>query len=100
MAEEIYEEVVEESTGTVNIANQSWLTDRQSRTITVDANSAQVVFDMGYALTYEYAFAKACIQIDASKYESITFTYSEQYQSGNNGLRFGIYDNMYVVRQD
>lgn len=79
---------------TVNIATNTWQTQRETSTISITAKSTSVKFDMGYELTDEMAWAKACVAIDASKYKSITFQYSGKTQDGLSSLEFGVYDNM------
>ena len=79
---------------TINIANNTWQTSQETSTINITANSTYVEFDMGIKLTDEMADAKACIAIDASKYKSVTLTYSSKSQDGISSLEFGIYDNM------
>lgn len=79
---------------TVNIANNTWQTQSETSTIKITANSTSVKFNMGYKLTDEMKWAKACVAIDASRYKSITFAYSDKFKDGISTLEFGVYDNM------
>lgn len=79
---------------TINIANNTWETDQETWTIDITASSTFVQFHMGYDLTNEMAYAKACVEIDASKYKTITFKYSGKSKSGISSLEFGVYDDM------
>ena len=75
----------------VNLLNYGWKTNRQG-SIEIDANSSYVEFVLGGGNTNKRA--KACIAIDASKYKTITFSYSKVSHQGNTGLLFGVFDDM------
>jgi uncharacterized repeat protein (TIGR02543 family) len=79
---------------TVNIANNDWQWQRETSTIKITANSTYINFNMGDDLTDEMAYAKACITIDASKYETITLEYNNKHGEGNTDLEFGVYNSM------
>lgn len=77
-----------------NIANNTWQTSRQTSTINITANSTSVDFNMGTELTDEMCCAKACIAIDASKYQTITLQYELTRTDGISSLHFGVFDSM------
>lgn len=79
---------------TVNIANNTWLTRSQTSTIKIYTSNTYVDFDMGYKLTDELACAKACIEINASAYKTITLQYNSILADGITSLYFGVFDNM------
>lgn len=79
---------------TVNIANNEWLTNIETSTIDVVADSTFVEFDMGNKITEEASCAKACIAIDASSFKTITLQYSSVLASGITSLYFGVFDHM------
>lgn len=79
---------------TVNIANNTWLTARGTSTIKITANSSCVDFNMGYKLTDEIDCAKACIEINASDYKTITLQYNSLSADGITSLYFGVFDSM------
>lgn len=75
-----------------NLLSYGWTTDRTTSSISVDANSSYVDFRL--KKTYKSGKAKACIEIDASKYSTIYFSYERVSHSGITSLRFGVFDNM------
>lgn len=79
---------------TVNIANNTWLTQQQTPTINITASSTYVEFNMGYELTNEMRCAKACIAINASNYKTITLQFGSVTTEGISSLHFGVFDNM------
>ena len=79
---------------TINIADGFWETDQETWTIDITASSTFVQFHMGYDITNEMGYAKACVEIDADEYKTITFKYSGKSKSGISSLEFGVYDDM------
>jgi uncharacterized repeat protein (TIGR02543 family) len=77
-----------------NIANNTWQTSRQTSTINITANSTSVDFNMGISLTDEMCCAKACVAIDASKYQTITLQYELTRSDGISSIYFGVFDSM------
>ena len=79
---------------TVNLANNTWLTESQTYTINISTSNTCVDFDMGDDLTNEMCCAKACIKINASDYKTITLQYSSIFADGITALYFGVFDTM------
>ncbi len=77
---------------TVNLLNNDWQTRKQTSSINIDATSTYVSFQLDASQTT--GRAKACIEIDASKYKTISFTYSKVSRMGTTDLVFGVFDNM------
>lgn len=76
---------------TVNLLNSGWRENAQSD-VSIDANSSYVEFVLDGGNTQKRA--KACIAIDASKYQTITFSYSRVSHQGTTDLVFGVFDDM------
>lgn len=81
---------------TVDLLNSGWLTNAD------DINKIQVTTEYGHVKFYiqsrstvgEFSgSAKATIEIDVSKYKSISLDYSKITNVGTTGLTFGIFDN-------
>ena len=77
--------------GTVNLLNSGWQENGQSG-VSINANSSYVEFILDGGNTQKRA--KACIAIDASKYQTITFSYSRVSHQGTTDLVFGVFDDM------
>lgn len=76
----------------VNLLSYGWSTNSTTSNISVKATSEYAEFRLSGSTTTGYA--KACIEIDASKYSSISLSYSRVSYSGIEGLIFGIFDSM------
>lgn len=79
---------------TINIANNTWQTQRQTSTIRITTSSTNVKFYMGDDNTEEMCCAKACIAINADNYSTIQLQYDSVESNGDSSLRFGVFDNM------
>lgn len=79
---------------TVNLLNSSWTTSRNSSYVNIETNSSYVHFYISSSAATKKGKAKACIAIDASKYRSVTFKYSNVSHNGITDLNFGIFNNM------
>jgi uncharacterized repeat protein (TIGR02543 family) len=74
---------------TVNIATQGWNTSISNLNVSVDSSS--IVW--GRLARNNVGYAKAYVEIDASKYKSVTLEYGSGIHTSNSAITFGVFDN-------
>lgn len=74
---------------TVNIATQSWSTNRQNMNVSMSSSSIA----WGMYTRDAVGYAKTWVTIDASQYKSVTLEYGSGIHTSNSAITFGVFDN-------